>query len=214
MLGTWSDREDAAMLTIEVYSDYVCPYCFLAEAPLETAVEQFPGRATIEWRPFELRPYPTPTLRPDGDYLQKAWSTSVYPLAEALGVKIVLPRVSPQPYTRLAFEGSLFAAEHRAGRAYNHRMFTAFFQEERDIGEPAVLAELAEEIGLDRGAFADALERRAYQERCAQLLRHAYERLGISSVPTIVVGHRAVAGLVPQERLEAMIAAELEAAED
>ncbi len=200
------------MLRIEVYSDYVCPYCFLAEAPLEAAVDRFENLATIEWRPFELRPHPTPTLKPEGDYLKNAWSSSVYPLAERLGVKIVLPRVSPQPYTRLAFEGSLFAATHGAGRAYNHRMFAAFFPEERDIGDPAVLAELADEIGLDRAAFADALERRAYQEPCAQLLRHAYETLGVSSVPTIVVGRRAVAGLVPQERLEAMIAAELEAA--
>ncbi len=201
------------MLTIEVYSDYVCPYCFLAEGPLEAAVDRFPGQATIDWRPFELRPHPTPTLRPEGDYLQKAWSSSVYPMAEALGVKIVLPGVSPQPYTRLAFEGALFAAQHGAGRAYNHRMFTAFFQEERDIGEPAVLIDLAAEIGLARDDFAAALEQRLYREPCARLLRHAYETLGVSSVPTIVVGRRAVAGLVPQERLEAMIAAELEGAE-
>lgn len=204
--------ETSTTLAVEVYSDYVCPYCFLAEGPLKAAAERLAGQAVIEWRPFELRPHPTPTLKPEGDYLQKAWSSSVYPMAEALGVKIVLPKVSPQPYTRLAFEGALFAAAEGAGGAYNHRMFTAFFQEERDIGDPAVLAELAEEIGLDRAAFADALERRTYQEPCARLLRHAYETLGVSSVPTIVIGRRAIAGLVPQERLEAMIAAELESA--
>ncbi len=141
---------------------------------------------------------------------RNGWLT---PVTDMLGVKIVLPRVSPQPYTRLAFEGALFAAAHGAARPYNHRMFTAFFQEERDIGDPAVLGELAEEIGLDRAAFDAALERRAYREPCAQLLHHAYETLGVSSVPTIVIGRRAVAGLVPQERLEAMIAVELEAAE-
>jgi predicted DsbA family dithiol-disulfide isomerase len=201
------------MLTVEVFSDYVCPYCFLAEAPLEAAVERFEGRAKLAWRPFELRPYPTPTLRPEGDYLQRAWAGSVYPLAEALGVRMVLPRVSPQPYTRLAFEGALFAEEHGLGRAYTHRMFTAFFQDEQDIGEPAVLESLAGEIGLDRRAFADALARRAYREPCGQMLRRGCETLGISSVPTIIVGRRAVAGLLPQERLEAMIAAELKAAE-
>ncbi len=208
-----SSRKSAPspVVAIEVYSDYVCPYCFLAEGAIEAAADRFAGQATIEWRPFELRPHPTPTLKPEGDYLQKAWSSSVYPMAETLGVKIVLPRVSPQPYTRLAFEGALFAAAHGAGSAYNHRMFTAFFQEERDIGDPAELAELAEEIGLDRAAFTDALKRRAYQDPCARLLHHAYETLGVTSVPTIVVGRRAIAGLVPQARLEEMIAAEIAA---
>src|SRR3954470_14572125 len=55
--------------------------------------------------PFELRPEPHPTLRPEGDYLQRAWSQSVYPLARQMGVPITLPPVSPQPHTHLAFEG-------------------------------------------------------------------------------------------------------------
>lgn len=199
------------MLRIDVYSDYVCPYCFLAEGPLEAAAARFAGRVELEWRPFELRPYPTPTLRPEGDYLQRAWASSVYPLAASLGVEIVLPRVSPQPYTRLAFEGALFAAEHGLARAYNHRMFTAFFQEERDIGEPEVLAALAGEIGLDAAAFEAALAQRIYREPCARLLRHAHETLGVSSVPAIVIGARAIAGLAPQAQLEAMIQAALDA---
>ena len=49
-------------LTIKVYSDYVCPFCFLAEFPLQEAIR---GKdVAVEWMPFELRPEPTPTLRP------------------------------------------------------------------------------------------------------------------------------------------------------
>jgi predicted DsbA family dithiol-disulfide isomerase len=55
--------------------------------------------------PFELRPEPHPTLKPDGDYLQQAWQRSVYPLARHMGVEINMPQVSPQPHTHLAFEG-------------------------------------------------------------------------------------------------------------
>ena len=65
--------------------------------------------------PFELRPSPAPTLRPDGPYLQTAWKNSVYPLARRMGVEIRLPSVTPQPYTRLAFEGLEFAKKHGAG---------------------------------------------------------------------------------------------------
>jgi hypothetical protein len=41
--------------------------------------------------PFELRPVPHPTLRPEGDYLQRAWQQSVYPIARRMGVEIKLP---------------------------------------------------------------------------------------------------------------------------
>ena len=102
-------------LTIKVYSDFVCPYCFLAEFPLQEAVR---GKdVAIEWLSFELRPEPVPTLLPEGDYLQRAWSQSVYPIARRMGVPIVLPDVSPQPRTTLAFEGYQFARAHRKGRS-------------------------------------------------------------------------------------------------
>src|SRR5436190_12364789 len=90
-------------LKIKVYSDYVCPFCYLAEVPLREAIR---GKdVEVEWMPFELRPEPQPTLRPEGDYLQRAWLQSVYPIARRMGVPIKLPALSPQPHTHLAFEG-------------------------------------------------------------------------------------------------------------
>lgn len=53
---------------IEVFSDYVFPYCFLAEGPLREAI--MGKNVEVEWMPFELRPYPQPTLKPEGNYLQ------------------------------------------------------------------------------------------------------------------------------------------------
>ena len=76
--------------------------------------------------PFELRPEPHPTLRPEGDYLRRAWSQSVYPIARQMGVPINLPPVSPQPHTHLAFEGYQYAREHGKGNDYNHRVLEAF----------------------------------------------------------------------------------------
>ena len=136
-------------LSVRVYSDYVCPYCFLTEAPLYEAIESVSRESSVaievEWMPYELRPEPNPTLRPEGDYLQTGWARSVYPLARQLGIEIRLPSVSPQPYSRLAFEGSLFAKQKGKLREYNHAVFCAFFQEDRDIGRIDVLRELAEQ---------------------------------------------------------------------
>ena len=76
-------------LNVQIFSDYVCPYCFLAEGPLNDAVAALDGEVGVEWMPFELRPHPTPTLEPDGGYLQNGWRDSVYPLAEKMGVPFV-----------------------------------------------------------------------------------------------------------------------------
>ena len=155
--------------------------------------------------PFELRPEPQKTLRPEGEYLRRAWEQSVYPTARRLGVPITLPAVSPQPHTHLAFEGYQFARERGRGSEYNHRVLEAFFVEGRDIGDIGVLTELAGEVGLDRVAFAEALKTRKYREAHRRALRHAYEEAGVSGVPMFGIGDQALTGLQSREALEAAI---------
>lgn len=180
---------------IEVYSDYVCPFCLLAKQPLEeVAAEQ---DVEIEWMPFELRPYPTPTLKPEDDYLPRIWQQSVYPMAKAMGIHIQLPSVSPQPYTHLAFEGYQFAKEQGQADAYNERVLQAFFQEDKDIGEVEVLVQLAEEVGLSAEAFRLALTERTYQAAHQAALERAYT-MGVQSVPSLVINGLLIAG-VPQK---------------
>src|SRR5436853_5245801 len=114
--------------------------------------------------PFELRPYPNETLRPEGDYLRRAWRQSVYPTARQMGVPIKLPTVSPQPHSHLAFEGFQFAKEHGKANEYNHRVLKAFFVESQDIGDIGVLTKLAGEVGLDGKEFGEVLRSRKYRE--------------------------------------------------
>ncbi|GAA3006746.1 hypothetical protein GCM10020229_18110 [Kitasatospora albolonga] len=150
------ENEPAAeKVRIKVWSDYVCPFCMLAEGPLHEATHDLD--VEIEWMPFELRPHPTPTLRPEDAYLPAVWARSVYPMARRMGVDITLPTVSPQPYTRLAFEGYQYAAEHGRAAEYTPRLLRAFFQENRDIGRTEVLADIAAELGLDAEGFTRAL---------------------------------------------------------
>jgi predicted DsbA family dithiol-disulfide isomerase len=138
--------------------------------------------------PFELRPEPHPTLRPEGDYLQRAWSQSVYPIARSMGVPITLPPVSPQPHTHLAFEGYQYAREHGRGNEYNDRVLEAFFVEGKDIGQIDVLTRLAGEVGLNEKELEEALRNRKYREAHRRALRHAYEEAGVTGVPMFVIG--------------------------
>lgn len=188
--------------TIEVFSDFVCPFCYLAEQPLADAAE---GRdVRIAWQPFELRPEPTPTLRPEGEYLQSTWQQVVYPMAERMGVPIVLPAVSPQPYSRLAFEGFAYADGQGLGRRYTERTFRAFFVEQRDIGRPGELQAIAKDLGLDADDFRQTLDSGRYTGVHQQALRRA-EQLQITVVPTFLIEGRRLEGMPSAEGLQQLL---------
>lgn len=192
---------------IKVFSDYVCPFCFLAEKPLQEAIE---GKdVEVEWMPFELRPYPNPTLEPEGDYLQKTWQQAIYPTAERMGIPIILPSVSPQPYTHIAFEGYQYAKEQGKGNEYNLRILRAFFQEEQDIGNVDVLTKLAGEVGLDEAMYRDALESRKYKASHQKALEESAQA-NITAVPTFIIGGTKVSGMRSKESLEQIITDELD----
>jgi predicted DsbA family dithiol-disulfide isomerase len=181
---------------IRVWSDYVCPFCMLAEGPLRAATRDLD--VEIEWMPFELRPHPAPTLRPEDDYLPAIWARSVYPMARRMGVDITLPTVSPQPYTRLAFEGYQYAAGHGKGAEYTPRVLRAFFQEDRNIGRLDVLADIASELGLDAGEFTEVLTAGTYTATHQEALRTAKAHR-VFVAPTIIVGGRHRIEGVPTE---------------
>jgi predicted DsbA family dithiol-disulfide isomerase len=188
--------------TIEVFSDLVCPFCYLAEQPLADAVDG--TDVQIAWQPFELRPQPTPTLRPEGDYLQSTWQQVVYPMAERMGVPIVLPRVTPQPYSRLAFEGFAYATERGLGQRYTQQIFREFFVKQHDIGRPEILTDVAAELGLDADDFRAALDSGRYVEAHQRALRRASE-LGITTAPTFLVDGRRLEGMPSAEALHRLL---------
>lgn len=191
------------MASITIYSDYVCPYCLLAEKVLSEAIGDRDIR--IAWRPFELRPAPEPTLRPEDPYLPSVWQRSVYPLAQRLGVPIQLPSISPQPRTAKAFELLAMAQDEGLDHAYSMRVLRAFFQDGEDIGNPERLVEIAAEVGLDPDKARQALESGTYVQRHYEAQRHAREDMQITSVPTIVVGKQVFRGTPPLDELKRAI---------
>lgn len=195
------------MPQIKIYSDYVCPYCYLGEQILEEVKRENPELdIQVEWKPFELRPYPTPTLKPEDEYLPRVWRQSVYPMAAQLGVAIKLPSISPQPHTNLAFEGFQYAREKGKGEEYTTRMFEAFFKEDKDLGDLDVLTQLAREVGLDQDKYRQALESRKYKEAHQNELEQSY-KLGIQAVPTFYIGGQYYPGVLPKEQLKRIIKA-------
>ena len=178
-------RENGGKRTrITIFSDYVCPFCYLEEPDLARVREQYGESVEVDWRAYELRPDPIPTLDPDGEYLHRVWNASVYPMASSLGMKLRLPPV--QPRSRRALEAAEFAREQGVYDAMHHALFRAFFEDGRDIGDVEVLLDVGESVGLDRASLRDALEEGRYTAKVVadeELAR----RLGVDSVPTMFV---------------------------
>lgn len=192
------------MVHITVYSDYVCPFCFIAEHALQEAIPTHDIQ--VRWMPYELHPQPQPTPELERPELRRIWVQEVYPLAEQFGIAIQLPSISPQPHTGLACEGFQFAQEQGKGDVYHRAVLEAFFQEDRDIGKPAVLAQIAAEIGLNILQFETVLQTRHYRAAHQQALQQARDA-GIAAVPTFVVGDQVFAGLRTAKELESAIRA-------
>lgn len=185
--------------SIDVYVDYVCPYCFLVEGALQEVARD--RDVQIRTEPFELRPDPVPTLRPEDDYLPRVWADSVYPMAERIGVVIQLPSISPQPRTAKAFVGLQVAQEQGLGEAYSTEVFKAFFQQDRDIGDEAELASVAATVGIEPDAVTEALGDPERRERQRSAQRHATRTVGITAVPSIFVNGVHVHGVPSADRL-------------
>jgi len=181
-------------MRVTVYFDYVCPYCLLAETVINRAQAAANTAVEIDWRPFELRPHPVPTLRPEDTYLPKVWRQSVYPIAAQLGVPIRLPSASPQPRSTKAFELFCMASDRGIGNAYNLAVLNAFFRDDLDIGDPEVLADIAASVGLNRSEALAALADGRYTTRHQAALVEAIEHR-IQSVPTIVIGRHVFRGM-------------------
>ncbi|WP_370262701.1 DsbA family protein [Limnobacter sp.] len=189
-------------ITIHVWTDFVCPFCLLGERIIEQAAEGLPVH--IEWMPFELRPHPTPTLRPEDDYLPRVWKSSVYPMAERLGVPIKLPTVSPQPYTRKAFLGLQYAKQAGQGNAYTTAVMKAFFQQDQNIGEDAVLKNILNGLGMDPAGLDEFINSPQANAQHDADLEHA-QRMGIQAVPSVLVGRQLFSGVPSVQALREVL---------
>jgi predicted DsbA family dithiol-disulfide isomerase len=174
----------------------------LAEPAVHELVKSDPD-VEIIWRAFELRPEPVPTLDPKGEYLQRAWTNSVDPLAARLGIQMKLPPL--QPRSRLAHEAAHWARTQGRFDHYHAQVFRSFFERGEDIGDIDVLISVAAELGLDSGSLGVALKNRDFENSVLEDEQQAAE-LGISGVPAFVANRKAaLSGVQPVENLRKLI---------
>lgn len=168
--------------TLDVWSDFVCPFCWLAEPVVDEA-----GRIldiSVRRRGYELRPLPAPM--PEPRYLRRLWDVGVVPIARSLGIDAAFPTVFPR--TRGAHEAVAFARAQGRADEMRRALFEAYFVRGQDIGRTEVLARVADRVGLDAYSLDVALDNEACADAVREEARTA-RALSIRALPAFVL-HR------------------------
>jgi predicted DsbA family dithiol-disulfide isomerase len=187
---------------IEVYSDTICPWCYVGFARLQQALAARPGlQVEVAWLPFELNPDLPPEgedrrsymLRRFGDVNRfAAGQQQLQETGRLLGIDFRFERVTRAPNTRRSHALLGWAGEQGGGARQTQvkqRILAAHFTAGRDIADPQVLADLALDCGLDREAALQAIAEPARHAGIAALEAQA-QRWGISGVPTFIFDRR------------------------
>ncbi|MCB1388390.1 MAG: DsbA family oxidoreductase [Rhodobacteraceae bacterium] len=149
---------------LDIFSDPVCPWCYVGKARLERALEQRPDHPfVIEWHPFQLNPdFPAEGMD-RREYLQAKFGPPeqvvkvhlpIVQACEELGLPLALDRMQRQPSTLDAHRLIHWAGLEGRQNAVVSALFRANFAEGRDIGDRGTLLDIAEGAGLDRAMIA------------------------------------------------------------
>ena len=200
--------------SITVYSDYVCPFCYLGRRSLAEYQATREEPLAVDWHPFDLRAGKrTPDGSIDrevddgkGDAYYAQARENVRRLQERYGVEMsqeIATDVDSLPAQIVSVHVKETAPE--AWPAFDDAVFAALWQEGRDIGDREVLADIAGDAeALDAAVVDAALGDADLRERVAELFDAARQR-GVTGVPTFAFDGHAARGAVPPAQLERLV---------
>jgi predicted DsbA family dithiol-disulfide isomerase len=190
--------EATEVLTIDVVSDVVCPWCYLGEKRLEAALAGEAEPVVVRWRPYQLDPTIPKGGVDRGEYMARKFGKSgrlqsIHDNLSRLGAEVGIPfafdKIERSPNTLDAHRLIRWSASAGVQERVVDRLFKAYFVEGRDIGDRAVLIEIAAECGLD----AKHVERLLAEGADAELVRQEIEQaqaMGVSGVPFFIFAGR------------------------
>jgi predicted DsbA family dithiol-disulfide isomerase len=197
------------MIKLDILSDPICPWCYIGKAYLDRALEAAGDHPfAIEWHPFQLNPEMPAGGMDRRAYLEAKFGgkegavrayAPVVENAEKAGLKINFEGIARTPNTLDAHRLIHWAGIEQRQTPVVSAIFKAYFVDGRDIGDKAVLAEIAGECGLDAAMMATLLEGEADADDIRARDTHARER-GVTGVPTFVIANQHVlTGAQPPE---------------
>jgi predicted DsbA family dithiol-disulfide isomerase len=192
---------------IEIWSDVVCPWCYIGKRRLERALGEFEhaGEVEIAWHSFQLNPDAPAQAVPTPDYLARRFGPQardmvarVADLGRAEGLDLNFG-TALTVNTADAHRVLHFSAERNVASAAEERLMRAHFTEGADLSDPGTLARLLGEVGLDPDQVRAVLEGTRYADTVRADAEEAYA-LGANGVPFFVIDRKyGIPGAQPAE---------------
>lgn len=198
-------------MKVEIWSDIMCPFCYIGKRNIETALAQFPEEKNIEieWKSFQLDPS-LPQIATDNheEYLAKRKG---FPVEQVKGMLQHVTNTAKQAGLDFHLEESVivnsynahrliqFAKTKELGGEAEERFFKAYFTEGIDLANLENLTALGKEIGLDEAELQMAFTDNQYAEKVNQDIEEA-RMIGVTGVPFFVFDRKyAVSGAQPPQ---------------
>lgn len=204
-------------MKIEVWSDYVCPFCYIGKRQLEKAIKNsgYEGQIEVEFKSFLLDPT-TPIDTEESIYTAlaqkysmseqeaKNMTANVASRAKEVGLDYNFDDMKTAN-TTIAHRLAKLAAAQGKAEIYNERLMSAYFLEGEAIGRRDVLTRLAKEVGLNMEEVQRVLESNEYEEDVEQDIYEA-QQIGVRGVPFFVFNNKyGLSGAQPQPLFEQTI---------
>jgi predicted DsbA family dithiol-disulfide isomerase len=195
---------------VEVFSDVVCPWCYVGKRRLEQALERVKGvdDPHVIWRPFQLNPAMPRSGMDRRIYLEakfggpealRSMQDRVAAVGTREGIEFAFDRIQRTPNTFDAHRLIWYAKQEKKQDEVVEELFRAYFVEGLDVGGLEVLASIAQRSGLD-GADASRFLKSNEGEAVVREEEREGHRLGIRGVPYFILNERlAISGAQPVE---------------
>ena len=193
-------------VTVEVFSDYVCPWCYLGSARVARLKKEH--GVQVKFVHFPLHP-DTPA---EGKSLEELFAGRGFDIPKMQAQMRARMAAEGLPYgdrkmtynSRLAQELGKWADTQPGGEAIHDALFRAYFVDGRNIGDPDVLVQIAESVGLEGAKAREVLVTRSFKDAVDADWQKS-RTYGVTGVPTYVTGGRGVVGAQPYEVLEELV---------
>lgn len=198
-------------MKIEIWSDVMCPFCYIGKRNFETALAQFADKENIEveWKSFQLDPtIPETADESHEEYLVKRKGMS---LEQVKGMLANVTEMAKQSGLEYHFDQSVivnsqkahqliqFAKTKSLGDEMEERLFKAFFTEGKNMADINTLTQLGKEIGLDENELQAAFTDEQYKYQMAQDIQEA-QNIGVRGVPFFVFDRKyGISGAQPPQ---------------
>lgn len=198
-------------MKVEIWSDVMCPFCYIGKRRFENALQQFAHRNEIEiiWKSYQLDPtIQTEAGKNINQYLaeRKGWTLDharqMNAHVTAMAKEVGLDYDFDKAIVANSFDAHRFshlAAKYGLGDAAEERLFKAYFTEGKNIADHSILIQLGTETGIDASVIKQMLATDAYTYEVQHDINEA-ETLGLKGVPFFVMNRKyGVSGAQPEE---------------